>query len=376
MGCEDRSCVGVAEATDDGHNALLRYHKNHRVAELKTSVEHFTLALDLLPSDHECRAIALFNLATAIFINCQVDGTISDLDVAIASYREALALHTATLPDRPGTLLYLAQALLYRHGRLQCELSVADKIEGVVAEGNQIRHKGSYEHRAADLVVQMLKRYPSRYKQLGAIQDLDESINLGREVLDLHPQGHHDQPMSLHNLADGLSLRYKQLGAMQDLDESIILGREALDLCPQGHPDRSMPLNNLADFLSFRYKQRRAMLDLDEVIVLDREALDLRPQGHPYRPMALNCLAIHLSTRYKQLGAMEDLDEVIVLVREALRLCPQGHPDRLMSLNNLADCLSSRYKQLGARRDLDEAIVLNREALDHRPQGHLIGQRL
>ena len=314
MECEGRSCVEVAEATDKGHNALLRYHRDHGVTELKKSIEHFTLALDLLPSDHECCAIALFNLAMAKFINCQVHGTISDLDVSIASYRGALALRPANHPDRPGTLLHLAQALLYRHWRLRCESSVADNIEGVVVDVEQIFHEGSYEHRAVDLVVQMLKRYPSRYKQLGV---------------------------------------------MEDLDEAIVLGREALDLCPQGHHDRSMSLNNLADFLSFRWKQLGAMEDLDEAIVLDREALDICPQGHLYRPMALNNLAVHLSTRYNQLGMMEDLDEVIVRVREALRLCPQGHPDQSISLSNLADCLSSRYKQLGAMEDLEEAIILN-----------------
>ena len=324
--------------------------------------------MDLLPSAHGCRAAALFNLATARFINYQVDGTISDLDAAIASYREALALRPATLPDRPGTLLHLAQALLYRHGRLQCESSVADKIEGVAAEG---QHEGSYEHRASDLVVQMLKRYPSRYTQLGAMQVFDETFVLGREALDLCPQGHPGRSMSLNNLADGLSFRSKQLGVMQDLNETIVLGREALDLCPQEHLDRPMSLNNLATFLSFRYKQLGAMEDLDEAIVLDREAFDLCPQGHLYRSMASGSLAVHLSTRYSQLGAMEDLDEVIGLVREALRLCPHGHSERSMSLNNLADCLFSRYKQLGAMRDLDEAIVLDRETLRLCLRGHL-----
>ena len=370
MGCEERSCVGAAEATDEGHNALLRYHRDHQVAELKKSIEHFTLALDLLPSAHGCRATALFNLAMARFINCQVDGTISDLDAAISSYREALALRPATRPDRPGTLLHLAQALLYRHWRLRCESSVTDKIEGVEVQVKQIFHEGSYEYRAADLVVQMLKRYPSRYKQLVAVQDLEETIVLGQDAFDLCPQGHPDRAMSLNNLADDLSFQYQQLGAMEDLDEAIVLGREALDLSPQGHHNRSMSLNNLADFLSFRWKELGAMEDLDEAIVLDREALDLCPQGHLYRPMALNNLAVHLSIRYNQLGAMEDLDEVIVHVREALRLCPQGHPDRSMSLNNLAECLSSRYSQLGMMGDLDEALVLDREALDLRPQGH------
>ena len=56
--------------------------------------------------------------------------------------------------------------------------------------------------------------------------------------------------MSLNNLAVYLSSRYKQLGAMEDLDEAIVLDREALKLRPQGHLDRSASLNNLAVRLS------------------------------------------------------------------------------------------------------------------------------
>jgi hypothetical protein len=61
--------------------------------------------------------------------------------------------------------------------------------------------------------------------------------------------------MSLNNLANSLSTRYKQLGAMQDLDEAIVLDREALGLHPQGHPDHSMSLSNFAIRLAARYNQ-------------------------------------------------------------------------------------------------------------------------
>ena len=210
----------------------------------------------------------------------------------------------------------------------------------------------------------------TRYMHLGGMQDLDEAIVLNREALSLRPLGHPDRSMTLNNLAVYLSTRYERLGGMQDLDEAIVLDREALNLRPQGHPDRSVSLNNLTDSLSTRYKQLGGMQDLDEAIVLDREALSLCPQGHHDRSKSLNNLADDLSTRYKQLGGMQDLDEAIVLDREALGLRPKGHPDRPMSLNNLADGLSTRYNQLGAMRDLDEAIVFDREALKLRSQGH------
>ena len=88
-----------------------------------------------------------------------------------------------------------------------------------------------------------------------------------RPRIDLRSQGHPDRSMSLNNLAIRLSTRYKQLGAMDDLDEAIVLVRKALVLHPQGHPLRSSSLNGRADGLSTRYKQLGAMEDLDEAIV-------------------------------------------------------------------------------------------------------------
>jgi CHAT domain-containing protein/tetratricopeptide (TPR) repeat protein len=100
------------------------------------------------------------------------------------------------------------------------------------------------------------------------MQDLDEAIVLGREVLDLRPQGHPDRSMSLINLAAHLSSRYNQFEAMQDLDEAIVLSREALDLRPQGHPDRSRPLDNLANYLRKRFTQLQQLQDKEELFGL------------------------------------------------------------------------------------------------------------
>ena len=74
--------------------------------------------------------------------------------------------------------------------------------------------------------------------------------------------------MSLTNLAIHLFSQYKQLGAVQDLDDAIVLNREALDLCLQGHPDRAVSLTNLAVDLSSQYKQLGVVQDLDDAIVL------------------------------------------------------------------------------------------------------------
>ena len=124
------------------------------------------------------------------------------------------------------------------------------------------------------------------------------------KALDLRPQGDPNRSLTLRNLANRLVDRYKQLGAMQDLDKAIVLAREALNLRPPGQPLRLSTLTSLALCLSARYEQLKAMQDLDEATALNREALNLCPQGHPERSVQLNNLATCLSARYRILGAM------------------------------------------------------------------------
>ena len=60
--------------------------------------------LDLCPPNHPSRAAALFNLATANFIECRVNDVSPDLDVPIKLYQEALRLRPRGYADHPFTL--------------------------------------------------------------------------------------------------------------------------------------------------------------------------------------------------------------------------------------------------------------------------------
>ncbi|KAF8440054.1 CHAT domain-containing protein [Boletus edulis BED1] len=354
-----------------------------------------------LPGDpNRSASLADFPLPLRCWYNLLRDTT--DLQEGIVLVREGLELYPHEHLSR--WIVVLAMTALWlgtQHRRVGGVGSII--LERESAKLCMQKHRDRWV-----ALNKIASRLSTRYKQLGRVVDLNDTIALRREGLELRLQGHPDRSTSLNNLAVhlstrydqlgamadlddaivlaekhsnfahkdtpiaplDLSTRYNQLGAMADLDDAIVLGREALGLRPQGHPDRSTSLNDLAVALSTRYDQLGAMADLDDAIVLGREAFQLRPQGHPDRSTSLNNLAVDLSTRYNQLGVMADLDDAIVLGREALELRPQGHPDRSTSLNDLAVALSTRYDQLGAMADLDDAIVLGREAFQLRPQGH------
>jgi hypothetical protein len=104
----------LAPMTDAGHRLFAQYRMMQDSSDLNQSINHFGRALDICPIDHPCRPAALFNLATAMFINCQVNETYPDLDISISFFQDALALRPTGHPDRPVTQLHLANAMLSR----------------------------------------------------------------------------------------------------------------------------------------------------------------------------------------------------------------------------------------------------------------------
>ncbi|KAG1767672.1 CHAT domain-containing protein [Suillus occidentalis] len=311
-------------------------------SDLDQSIDHFEHALDICPMDHPCRPAALFNLATAKFLNCQANETYLDLNIPISIFQDALDLRPTGHPDRPVTQLHLAIALLYHFAK-----------RGIEADHNAAKELLSEEWPATSMLPISLNQLVDRVKWCLQRDDphaLDEVISLHYDALD---NMHACRRQLLGNLDVMLATRFEHRGSDEDLDQAITLQSESLALHPVGHPDRSSSLNNLANQLFTRFGHRGNAKDLDQAIALHREALALRPVGHTLRSSSLDNLAVQFSTRFDHRGNVEDLDEAIALHREALALCPVGHTDRPMLLNNLANRLSTRFDHRGDAEDLN-----------------------
>ncbi|KAG1718456.1 CHAT domain-containing protein [Suillus lakei] len=216
--------------------------------------------------------------------------------------------------------------------------------------------------------------FAKRGSQMDAEEDdpraLNEVISLHYDALRYYNTMHARRGELLCNLSLMLITRFERRGNDEDLDQAILLQREALVLHPVGHADRTISLNNLAGQLFYRFNHRGNNEDLDQAIALHREVLALRPVGHTDRSASLNNLANGIYTRFNHQGNDEDLDRAIALQREALVLRSVGHTHRSSSLNNLASYLSTRFNLRGNDEDLDNAIALQREALALCPVGH------
>jgi len=329
-----------------------------------------------------------------------------NLERAIISYRRALAAQPIGHPNRPMSLINLADTVLTRFE----QLGRLEDINAAVAynrEALALCPRGHQDHRL--FLNNSAVALHTRYNQTGQMEDLEEAITYNTKVLALRPYGGPDRSMSLNNLASAVLTRYEQLGRTEDLSNAITYYREALTSdCSRyleyslsnhlaiailarynqsgrmedledaiGHrsifpddPNRCSTLINRANAFCVRYDQLGKMEDLDRTIIYSREALKLSPLGHQYHSTCLNNLGIAVLARYRQSNQTEDLEEAITCHRKALDLRPLGHPDRAMSLNSLANAVLSRHQQLDKMKDLEETITCYQEALTLCPRGH------
>jgi CHAT domain-containing protein len=340
-----------------------------RVPHLKVAVQHFQLVLDQCQVSHPDRATALTNVAYAR-LQEYIYKDLQDIDIITSLFRDALALRPQHHRDHPLSLYNLSEALIWRHKKKSTAADIREAAQlyhellTLCSEGTHLRSIAAGVD-GVDYVIEECNNLPTDAS--------DEGIHLRKVVLELCPLGHRHRPSALDALALATEARFDQHGSIDDLDKSIQLGREAVSLFPEGHADGY--LNNLAISLVSRFDHQGIPNDLNEAISLHEEALRLRSVGHEYRDSSLDGLGGALVTRFYEYGNIDDITRAISLYREALTLCPPGHPRRGTPLGNLALALDTRYDNLHVSEDIDEAIDRYRECLqllqlDH-PQRHV-----
>jgi tetratricopeptide (TPR) repeat protein len=165
----------------------------------------------------------------AYFINCRIDRNPMDISTSISYYREALKLRHIGHPDRPATLLHLAEVLLYHYGKLELD-KFAGEIMEFASEVQASCSVDSHERRAADLALQTYALYKAISS--GNLADIDRLILALRQAVDDIPHNYFDRLQRLTNLSLALRIRYEFCGGLSDLDESIATHEEAIQLTP------------------------------------------------------------------------------------------------------------------------------------------------
>ncbi|KAF9062799.1 CHAT domain-containing protein [Rhodocollybia butyracea] len=325
---------------------LLRFQNTGQLGDLDESVQLDQEALLLCPVGHPQHGHVLSNIIMTLQSRFQETGQLGDLDNSIQLSREALLLSPVGHSTHGSALSNLSRGLFHRFQNIG---QLRDLDESV------------------QLSQEALLLYPTGHPKQGASLGY---LSLGlflrfQQVLLLHPVGHQHHTSSLNNLSMGLNLRVEQTGNLGDLEEAVQLNREMLLLQPVGSLHHGTSLGGLSSTLYTLFKQTGHLGDLDESIQFSREALQLLPTvGHWSHGTLLNNLSMSLRDHFEQTGHLGDLDESVQLARELLLLHPVGHPDHGSSLNCLCLGLYCCFQQTGHLEDLTECVSASKESAE------------
>ncbi|KAG2106768.1 uncharacterized protein F5147DRAFT_578678 [Suillus discolor] len=311
---------------------------------LDDAMNYFELVLDQCPVDHPDHAAALTNLAWAR-LQGYIRKDLQGIYITTTLLCDALALRPRGHPDRPASLYYLAEALIWRYSYHSITLCPPENQNNPSA------------------VNKLAKAVKARFRQCG-FDDLDRNVQLGREVVSMGPEGNPNRVTYLINLTVSLRSCFDYQGGSHDLDEAISLYEEALPLRPVGHEYHNASSDGLERALLIRFNECYNINDINRAASLFRKALASCSPRRSNRDTKLNNLAAALITRHDKLHAREGLDEVIDLCRKSLLLLQQDdHPERHRNLFDLSMALCSRFAQTRKRKDVEEAIGLCQDSL-------------
>ncbi|KAG9308485.1 hypothetical protein JVU11DRAFT_11829 [Chiua virens] len=247
-----------SQTTTRGFENFYSYHRSREKERLDTALECFRSALQKCGLDDARLATARFNIATTEFLRCQARGTYAELDKVTKLYKETLHAYADGHPDRPATLLLLAQALLSRHGKVHDEFAL-ENIEQLLVE---LPPDGSRYHRSADAILATCRFYrainavdPVQIDGHGLLTELKRGVYTP-------PYGYVDQPHLSHKLGVAFWRRFRSTGNLDDLDKSIELNMEALLQVPDGHDDKKHIAACLASSFLFGLEGRGELTDV------------------------------------------------------------------------------------------------------------------
>ncbi|KAJ7743643.1 hypothetical protein B0H16DRAFT_1008648 [Mycena metata] len=328
---------------------------------LQLRVMHERILLCYQSNNNRARLLNI--LGDILLQSYKGSGTVDVLNQAVCAYNDAVQ-------DDPGHAIYLAdlgRSLLHRFERLGSLLDINRSVL-MFEEAVQLTPDGHPDKpsRLNNLGNSLL----GRFKQLGDLSDINKSILMKEEAVQLTPDGHPDKPSLLNNLGSSLLGRFERLGSLSDINKSVSMFEEAVQLTPYGHPDKPFRLNNLSNSLLGRFERLGNLSDINKSVLMKEDAVQLTPDGHPEKPSLLNNLGNSLFRRFERLGDLSDINKSVSMFEDAVQLTPDGHPDKPSLLNNLGNSLFRRFERLGDLSDINKSVLMFEEAVQLTPDGH------
>ena len=176
--------------------------------------------------------------------------------------------------------------------------------------------------------------------RLASTLDGDSAMKGSEKMLD-----EEDRAGRLDNLGIMIESRYERVRRLEDLEEAIQISREVVKITPESYPNLNLAarLNSLGTSLDRRYERTKEIADLEEAIVVSWQAVKATPKDHPKLAAWLNNLGVSLLRRYDHSRNIEDIEKAIQIFEQAVEARPKDDPDLAAWLHNLGISLARRY---------------------------------
>ncbi|WP_165494900.1 CHAT domain-containing protein [Actinomadura roseirufa] len=208
------------------------------------------------------------------------------------------------------------------------------------------------------------------YEQTGEPAALSEAITVGRQAVDVIPDGDPNHGTCLANLAWALHASFLADGSPASLAVALSASRRAFAALDALDPRREVVAMSMGVMLYSEYSRTGDLAVLNEAVELGRSATAETTSSGWMLAARLTNLGRTLEARYWRTGELESLREAGLAQRRALAVAPRDHADRALYQLNLSGMLRALFDRTGDEAALDEAYAVARDAVKVVPAGH------
>lgn len=332
---------------------LRRYERSAEPDDLEDAVSaaRSTVELDV---DRTAAPVAHSNLAVALRRRYERHRHADDLDEALAAARTA-AECTAADVERGAILLNLAGIL-----RIRADSGDDGREEVLHTLRDALRATPQDSPHLLTIRSDTLRAEIAHAAASGTIAELEALLDDASRLVDDIPEGHHQLPKALANVAEARRVLYNRGAGTHHLTLALESLRAAEQLQAGSGPEWPPLASLFGAMLVQSYERNGDPTQLGEAIELFRRAA-ARAQGHESAQISVN-LAGALHSRYARYQSVDDLGEALVWARNGLAAYRPGQRHHPAAAVNLAAILVADHRLRGGLPALEEAVTVLRSA--------------
>ncbi|KAF5694951.1 hypothetical protein FDENT_764 [Fusarium denticulatum] len=329
-----------------------------QLPELLKAISHAESALAATIDDTSYRAIRLTNLANYQLTLYEKTFQGDILRDAIQNTREAVEIASHGADNALVEKMALASAL---HHNYHWSGQVDDLDEAIEIGLQVVTATGPQDEEWMDRMQNLSLFVRTGFKADGAIDDLTIAIDLLQQAINNESLSLEAQSRSAAMVLDLLEVKYEATRSDQDFNLALNAYNTAIQHQYEEHaiPDtiwkrQSWATGTMSTLFRKRFEWFKDTRDIDTSVILARGILSVENSLNINN--CASALALALWTDFRVRGGMEKLDEAVDLATSIMQRQPPRGADYLGALNNLSGICQTRYDATGNETDLQTCL--------------------